>query len=418
MKKPIEFIDEFFTNNEVLLDDDNNAYSNITIDSQDTINLLVELEDSSILFKCMNGDTEVMNILKELSEGMEVTIYLALTYLRKSYNYYYFADFDEFLNENRTKLITENYYISNLKYSSISKTEECDLIKAYNKVLILLNIIKSILIDKNQEGSADYKYTIFDKRKIILHSLYDTESLEKFANIEKLDDILSNLTNEITLESNKRINTIFLINAIEDVLPKEKKNIDMKEFLPELKKIYNGYQVHHRAYINSLEPSKLKDAAAKDLKESFSKLNTLLSDINSKIIFLPIAFIVSLGQMSSNNQAKNIAIFVGMIIFCMIVQKFSSIQESILNAISAEIDEKEKECKEVDNIYLSVSPILKRLKSLLSGIRSRVSWTIGLNWTILGIVFCSMVYYADINWGKYITVNSKPIIEIKKTDNK
>lgn len=409
----IEFIDDFFTKNDILLDNDNNVYSIITIDSQDIIDILEKLEDNSVLFKCMNGNTEIMNISK-LSIGMKITVYLALTYLRSSCKYYYFENFDKFLDENRTFLFTENYFINDLKYSSISKVEECDLIKVYNKLLILINIISLISIDKNQESSADYKYTIFDKRKIILHSIYNTESLQKISKVEKLDKIISTLSDEIIIDSNKRINKIFLINAIEDVLPKENRNIDLKDFLINLNKIYNEYQVHHRAYINSLEPTKLKNEAAKDLKESFSKLNTLLGDINSKIIFLPIAFIVSLGQMNNDSQIKNIAIFMGMTIFCMIVYKFSSIQQTILTIIKDEIEVKEKECKEVDNIFESVSSILIRLNNLLNEIRSRVIWTIRLNWIILVIVFLSTLYYSDINWGKYISINGKAITKIEE----
>ncbi|WP_129081394.1 ATP synthase subunit B family protein [Halarcobacter anaerophilus] len=389
----------------------------IKIEKSDYISLLQDFDENSILKEIKINNTNCN--LTSIEINKTYSLQLSISYLRKVYKYFIFKDFDEFLNVNRVNNISEFYYIHEFKYSSLSTEKKLDFIMQYEKISQLFNIINQISIDKDKEGLSDYKYTIFDKRKIFIHSLYNKKDILIFQNIKNIDELINTFTDEILVNAEKRINKIFLINALEDTLSKDKKQININEIFPLLSKVYDEYQIHHRAYINSLDPAKLKEDANKALKEYFSKLNTLLSDVNSKIIFLPIAFIVSLGQMSSQTQAKNFIILLGMSIFCLILYKFSVIQRDILNALSKEIESKKEECKEVNKLYNSVESTLASLEKLTFSIKDRFNWTIKLNTMIFVIVFLSFLFYSNIQWDDYIKINGKPISSLfSKMDTK
>lgn len=168
--------------------------------------------------------------------------------------------------------------------------------------------------------------------------------------------------------------------------------------LSNLQDIYEEYQVHHRAYINSLEPGKLKEAFEKEIQDTLGKLNSLLSDVNSKMIFLPIAFIVSLGQLSSNQQAKNLIIFMGMFIFCLLVHKFSKTQQELLNVIKHDIDDRRILFEQnVSKFSRELEPKMTRLLNLVNSIDQRFNWTIYLTWSILVVVLTAVIYYCCQN---------------------
>lgn len=333
-----------------------------------------------------NDDFEAMII------GNLINIYLDLTFLRTKVNYNFYHTVDDFLRANRVKINIENFFINEIK--STHQLKEDSFFEYYNSISILQEIIKNISIDEPENvENSDLKYTIFDKKKLVIISKYNYNDIKKLSESIDFFTLISSLHDETLKDSDKRTNVLFLINALETVFA-NLKEIDFSNILEKLQDIYEEYQIHHRAYINSLEPGKLKEAFEKDIQDSIGKLNNLLSDVNSKMIFLPIAFIVSLGQLGVNQNAKNLIIFMGMFIFCLLVHKFSKTQQELLEVINQDIQDKQKTfSKNVSKFSKELEPKINRLLNLVNSIEKRFNWTINLTWSILFIVFVALIYY-------------------------
>lgn len=324
--------------------------------------------------------------------GNLINIYLDVTFLRTKVNYNFYHTVDDFLRANRVKINIENFFINEIK--STTQFKEDSFFEYYNSVCILQDIIKNISIDEAENlENTDLKYTIFDKKKLIIISKYNYNDIKKLHESMNFFTLISGLYDETLKDSDRRTNVLFLINALETVFA-NLKEIDFSNILEKLQDIYEEYQIHHRAYINSLEPGKLKEAFEKDIQDSIGKLNSLLSDVNSKMIFLPIAFIVSLGQLGVNQNAKNLIIFMGMFIFCLLVHKFSKTQQELLEVINQDIQDKQKSfSKNASKFSKELEPKINRLLNLVNSIEKRFNWTINLTWSILLIVFVALLYY-------------------------
>lgn len=363
---------------------------NISIDDEN-IKLFQNLNNKAIATDYdLNGQKK--DDFGAMLVGNKVNIYLDLTFLRTKINYNFYNNLDDFLRANRIKINVENFFINEIK--STNQLQEDSFFEYYNSICILQEIIKNISIDEPEIlENSDFKYTIFDKKKLVIVSIYSNDDVKKLSESTNFFTLISSFHDETLKDSDKRTNVLFLINALETVFS-NLKEINFSDILEKLQDIYEEYQIHHRAYINSLEPGKLREAFEKDIQDSIGKLNSLLSDVNSKMIFLPIAFIVSLGQLGLNQNAKNLIIFMGMFIFCLLVHKFSKTQQELLEVINQDIQDKQKAfSKNASKFSKELEPKIKRLLNLVSSIKKRFNWTINLTWSILFIVFMALVYY-------------------------
>lgn len=359
-----------------------------------TLLLLQWLNEQSIATEfTVNGSSN--DDFSQLQAGKSITVHIDTSFLRTKAQYHFYNTVDDFLRLNRTKLNVKAFYIQELKLNHKMIDNE-SFFKYYDAICILQKIVGNIATGAPEEVSAssDVRYTIFDKRKLTVLSKYGYSDFKEIENQENFFELVSELHDETMKESDKRTNILFLINAFENVFVDQKEEITFSQILSKLQAIYEEYQIHHRAYINSLEPGKLKETFEKDIQDYLGKLNNLLSDVNSKMIFLPIAFIVSLGQLSDQDQAKNLVIMMGMFIFCLLVHKFSRTQQELLAAIKHDIDDRKVSFeKNVSKFFKELEPKTIRLSKLVQAIDNRFKWTIGLTWVIFAVVVFALLYY-------------------------
>ncbi len=393
--KSLKLIQRLFSSSDSIKYDEESTTIFLETDTSDgmMVSLFEWMNENSICMEyTYNG--ELKDDFEEIPTNEIITLHIDASYLRTSAHFNFYYDANDFLSKNRINLITQNYFISELKLSNISDENE-EFFQYYNAICKLHKVINNLAVDIIEESSfSDVKYTIFDRRKLTIDSQYSYEDLLHTQTYENFFSIVDELYDETISETDKRANSLFLINALEIVFT-NKKEITFSEILNNIQEIHEEYQIHHRAYLNSLEPGKLKEAFEKNIQESIGKLNTLLSDINNKMIFLPLAFIVSLGQLSNQTQAKNIIILLGMFIFCLLVDKFSTTQMELLKIIKDDIDDKENSFKSSTlKFFKELEPKITRLSHLADTVDDRFKWTIRLTWIIFIIVFIAVIYYA------------------------
>jgi len=387
----IEFINEIFFNNEIKVDE-GTLLVDLYIEKEETIKFLNELESILVIDSYFENQNEIFSLDNKYL-NKKISIQFNKSYLRSELEFDCFSDFDDFLKLNRTKKVSKSFYILSHNYSSLSSEKLIKELENYEIILKLFRILDKIKVNKEKNGYFDYEYTIFDKRKITIDSFYDELSINKLFENDNVETIIKELYSEVITDLDRRVNGIFFINAIEDIF-KKKKKFKFKDLLENFFEVYYEYQVHHRAYVNTLDLGKMKLEAEKILKEDFSKVNDFIRDINSKIIFLPIAFIAILTQLdSTNSTSKNIFIGMCMFIFSLIVQKFTTMQSEMLNSLSEEIEDNEKEYKKTENLYILLERKIIRVKNLISVLNDRFEWTINLNWILFFIVLTLVIGY-------------------------
>lgn len=374
---------------------------------EDSTTIFIEVDTSdemmTSLCKWMNKnsismeyayDGEIKDDFNQIPTKTTIILHIDASYLRTNAHYNFYNTPDDFLRKNRIRLMIENFFISEIKLSNLSNESE-EFFQYYNAICKLHKVINNIAVDIIDEPSfSDVKYTIFDKRKLTIDSQYLYIDLKHTQTYTTFFSLIDELYDETIADTEKRANSLFLINALEAVFA-QNKEITFSEILNKIQEIHEEYQVHHRAYLNSLEPGKLKESFEKDIQESIGKLNTLLSDVNNKMIFLPLAFIVSLGQLSNQTQAKNIIILLGMFIFCLLVHKFSTTQRELLKMIKNDIDDKHESFKSSTlKFFKELEPKITRLSELANAVDGRFTWTIGLTWVIFLIVLIAVIFYA------------------------
>lgn len=374
--------------------DQNSNTINLTTNTTDTMLPLYQwLNEHSILMEYTH-DGVLKDTFDKALKNNQVILHLNSSFLRTNASYSFYNTINDFLARNRINLNIEKFFIYEMGVGD-SAIETNEFFQYYKAISKLHKVINNIAVDTPEKVSfSDTNYIIFDKRKLTISSEYlsdDITNLKKYANFFSLIDELYDET--ITDTDKRRANSLFLINALETVFISERE-ITFSDILKNIQRIYEEYQVHHRAYINSLEPGKLKEAFEKGIQESLGKLNTLLSDVNNKMIFLPLAFIVSLGQLNEHTHIKNITILSGMLIFCLLVHKFSKTQRELLEIIKDDISNQEKSFKvSTFKFFKELEPKIIKLSRLADTIDKRFVWTIGLTWSIFIIVSIAVIIY-------------------------
>lgn len=383
----------FLSNDLGILDNGTIVLKNIELGNEDLLELVKDLSVKSVAseFECngqMGSDFSVL-----LSSDV-INLHVDTSFLRSKIGFSFYEKIDDFLYSSRTKRGVDYFYIHELKATHEAISEHV-FFKYYDSVCLLQNIVKNISVDDSEVlNKTDCQYIIFDKKKLVITSVYRYADILVAQQNKNFFSSISNLQDEILNGENKKTNVLFLINALESVFSNVKNEISFADILRELENIYEEYQVHHRAYINSLEPGKLKEAFEKEIKDSLGKLTSLLSDVNNKMIFLPIAFIVSLGQLGESQTPKNIIIFLGMLIFCLLLRKFSEVQKEVLQIIKDDVnDKKEWFDKNVSKFSKELEPKMRKLLKLVLSIEERLRWSEKLTWVALFIVFAAMLYY-------------------------
>lgn len=268
--------------------------------------------------------------------------------------YKFYATFDEFIKHNtytlRNKISGNNvdiHYIYEHKASipQLVLTEEPVLTGGlsllYDNLFTVyaLNNVLYFASDDNTSSIETLKvieYTFFEKKKITVSSQISTI---KIINL-KLDDrkIIFDLFTELKEQNgnDRKIRLVFFKSALEKVCD-TCKEVDMDFIIDNLTKIASEYHSNYRAYLNSLDPSKLRIDFEKGSQEFAGKLNSALSDIHGKIILIPIAVIAAIYQTSREHPIRNLALAAAVLIVVWVIVKFSDTQKMIIEQIKINI---------------------------------------------------------------------------------
>ncbi|MHB1664264.1 MAG: hypothetical protein ACYCT7_03235 [bacterium] len=316
-----------------------NLFRDSKLETNDKLRPILSIESSTDNIDFLNYIINNFNIIDN-EYGLKAPNKKNTTYYKLIKNSLPPSQFDlfflnnelDFLSKFRTEINTvqKSYFIKSLNFYSETdedkKSEEI-FFKYYNLLILLKEIIESISDDKEPKSEIiiysifykgnikvenklvetnDDNYVEAPKDKNILIFLSDNYKCNKIANI--LHELIKDVNKAQNDNSDYKINIEFLKKSIYDQFKekiKDKKEIYFYELIEKLEQIYDDYELIKRAYIDSLNPDKLKDDFQKKYQEALTYLNSILTDIHTKTLFIPIAIILSILPKLINNSSKS-----------------------------------------------------------------------------------------------------------------
>jgi len=356
------------------------------------IKILNNFDKSNITFY-----TEIISDIKgrinltDLQENDIITLDISPSFLKTNLDFYFYFTFDEFIEKNNTSISDKYFFILDEKITSFNK--ENPKLKVLD-IIIQLNKVFNDISDDVEKGTKYTTYTIFDTKKIKIKSNFQKEDIGFLLdNNINFGEIVFDLYNDLEVTSEKKIRTLFFKKAMETTF--DDKNLKMSDILRNIAKLFEEYESHYRAYINSLEPEKIKQKFEDEHNSFLKELNSILTDVHNKIIFIPLAFIFGASQLSSNDSIKGIIIILGMLVFTIFVSTFLETHEKVLNILKNKLDERNKYYREEEpSLYKNYENKIEELIDLVKSIKIRIQVVRYSNWT-LTLISAAILHYLN-----------------------
>lgn len=261
----------------------------------------------------------------------------------------------------------------------------------YKEISVLDNIINKISLDSKKSSPRCYEYEIFNTRKTLIKNTITLAVLETldddfFKQINYINERLSTL-NKPQLELEKS----FLAKSIEDVF--KQKNSTYDDLVECFDEICEEHELLQKAYLDSLDTNSIKFDYQKKTQEVNDKLQTILSDMQNKLIIPPIALIVALANIHDKPiLIKSLAMFI-LFFFFVIVGYYAYNQYKILDNYILTIDNWKKfYLKFLSKNFKKIEKNFQNISDIASNIQNTIIVTSVINFILYGI---TLIYLFD-----------------------
>lgn len=389
--------ESYIRNIKTLFDDASKQYKSpsssksVSVDikiQQKHIDILQSFEDAkfSICTEISRANNSVD--IQQLSVGDNVTLNFSPHYMRTNIDFYFYFTFDEFLKENNVKT-PANFLILEKSLTNLSKSDSLDI---YEKVVSFQNLLTDISDDVETDLNNKI-YTFFDTKKIKINSSFEENDIKFILqNCQNFGINIKKLYDDLEFENQKQIRIIFFKKALEITF--KKSDLTMSDVLHNINDILQEYEAHYRAYINSLEPEKIKAEFEEEHNRFLKELNSILADVHNKVIFIPIAFIFGATQFTTGSTLKGVMIIAGMMIFSTFISLFLHTHSRVLAILDDDISSKKKFFeKENPSLFKKYQNKLTSIEKLSKSIKTRITITNYTTWLLVIIailIFCSI----------------------------
>jgi len=210
-------------------------------------------------------------------------------------------------------------------------------------------------------GIGDARTLVFlHKEKIEITPQYTAADLRKLGGVRAFEAEF--IVNETHIEQKRTILKTVLLELFSGnkKLPFSELLIRFDEFLD---KMHASYQL----YVAEFSFQKVKAEVEKEKLDAMLKLNKVFSDIQNQLLAVPVALVLVGGQMEEKGAwiSKNILIWLGALIFAVLMDLLVRNQRHTLKAVKSEIDQQHQQ---IVSKYKAVAP---RFESIYREIEDR-----------------------------------------------
>ncbi|BBE51195.1 hypothetical protein OYT1_ch1650 [Ferriphaselus amnicola] len=269
----------------------------------------------------------------------------------------------------------ERFYLKDIDYQySGDRNSAPQIVRQY---------IAAIQLFSSLEKSADHiggiagdKSLVFlQKTKVEISSKYFDKDLR---DISHLSEFESEYINSDTHQEQKR--TIIKTALFE--LFQGTGKIAFSDVLARFDEIFDKVQSSYQLYVAEFSFQKVKAEVEKEKLDAMIKLNKVFSDVQSQLLAVPVALVLVGGQMEDKASwtGKNILIWLGALIFAILMDLLIRNQLHTLNAVKQEIDQQRQQ------ITSKYSAVANRFSGIYKDINDRHNHQKGLITTVDALV--------------------------------
>lgn len=307
----------------------------------------------------------------------------------------FFLNHEEFIKTypNYYKLELEKKEVFFLETKSFLIEEKNKLIKSYKKIKYLDLLINKIAIDKRDTENHTITYEIIQKKKLSIKNFLDFDSIKnidnKILSLMKISYSKFNTKSEL----DKEIRITFLKKAIEDTFSEDE--ITFVDVINKFERLIQQYEIIVRAYIEELNTEKIKYDYEKRIQEINEKLSSMVGDIHTKQIILPIAFVIGVAQIKSDTSFFiAIMILLGLTLFTSLLTMYSGTQKKLIHTIEKNVEYWESFYENnLNSLYINdISSRINNIKDIIKKVKNNMFWTIFFSWSLIVLFMVYIVF--------------------------
>ncbi len=330
-------------------------------------------------------------------EGIEILqnkVLIPETYFNNE-NIFFIDNYNDLIEKYPSyyKLEIEKKEVFFLKLKSFLHERNDNFIKTYKTLKFLDLLLNKIAIDNKDTSNHTITYEIIQKKKILVCNLLDYQTInsidKKLLSQIKMVYKRFNATNEL----DKEIKTTFLKKAIEDSFSKDE--ISFIDIIKKFERMIQQYEIIIRAYIEELDTEKVKYDYEKRIQEINEKLSSMIGDIHTKQIILPIAFVIGTAQIKESTPTSLVfMIFLGLAVFTLLVTMYSNTQKKLIESIKDNVDYWENFYKlNLKTLYVNeIKTKISQINNIIDKVKSSMTHTIILSWLLILILMIYLIF--------------------------
>lgn len=191
----------------------------------------------------------------------------------------------------------------------------------------------------HQGGVGEAKTLVFlHKEKIEITPNYATADLQE---LQGLNAFESDFITSETHEEQKRT----IVKTVLVEMFSEQKKLPFSKLLACFDEFFEKIRASYQLYVAEFSFQKVKAEVEKEKLDAMVKLNKVFSDIQSQLLAVPVALVLVGGQMEDKGVwvSKNVLIWLGAMVFSILMDMLIRNQRHTLKAVKHEIDQQRQQ---------------------------------------------------------------------------
>jgi hypothetical protein len=176
-----------------------------------------------------------------------------------------------------------------------------------------------------------------------------------------------------------------------------RKRVPFSDLLNRFDEFYEKARASYQLYVAEFSFQKVKQEVEKEKLDAMVKLNKVFSDIQGQLLAVPVALVLVGGQMEDKGHwtSKNLLIWLGAVIFSILMDLLIRNQRHTLKAVKNEIDQQREQ---IEKKYQAVAQRFEAIYKEIDDRHSHQQWLIRIVDALvaisLGITSLLLVFFS------------------------
>lgn len=242
-------------------------------------------------------------------------------------------------NPKRSRHAPTKFYIADLDYLHPDQKESMpERVKGYFQRLRFIDSLQPPFADYQHTASGPETLVFMEDKKLEVSVSIDASELDPIPAIDTLID------HYIFSPEHKEQKKTIIRNCITDLFSEQNSKItkiNISKIFQKADLLLRDVRDNYDLFISEFSFKKIKNEVEKEKLDFTIKLNSVFSSIQNQLLAIPVALVLVGGQMENTGSwsQKNIVIWLGALVFALLLSLLVRNQKNTLSAIRQEIDQ-------------------------------------------------------------------------------